>query len=76
MLVAHLCLFPTLWTAVHQAPLSMGFSQSRILEWVTMVFSRGSSDPGIQPGLPVLQADSLPSESPGKQETVAKYHIA
>ena len=41
MLVAHLCLFPTPWTAVHQAPLSMGFSQARILEWVSDFLFQG-----------------------------------
>ena len=37
---------PTLatpWTVAHQAPLSMGFFQPRILEWVAIPFSRGSS---------------------------------
>ena len=35
----------TLWTAAHQAPLSMGILQARILEWVAISFSRGSSWP-------------------------------
>ena len=26
-------LLATLWTAAYQAPLSMGFSQARVLEW-------------------------------------------
>ena len=33
----------TLWTVVHQAPLSMGFSREELLEWVAMTSSRGSS---------------------------------
>ena len=33
----------TQWTAALQAPLSMGILQLRILEWVAMPFSRGSS---------------------------------
>ena len=40
--------------------------QIRILEWVAMPSSRGSSHPGIKSGSPALQADSLPSEPPGK----------
>ena len=41
--------FATLWTAAHQAPLSMGFSRkTRILEWVAMPSSRGSSWPRDQ----------------------------
>ena len=39
-----------------------GILQARILEWVAIPFSRGSSDPGIKPRSPVLQTDSLPSE--------------
>ena len=31
------------WTVAHQAPLSMGILQARILEWVVMPSSRGSS---------------------------------
>ena len=33
------------WTAAHQAPLSMGILQARILEWVAIPSSRGSSRP-------------------------------
>ena len=40
--------------------------QARILEWVAFSFSRGSPNPGIKPRSPTLQADSLPSEPPGK----------
>ena len=40
-----------------------GILQARILESVS--FSR---DPEIEPGSPALQADSLPSEPPGKLE--------
>ena len=38
-------LFVIPWTAAHQAPLSMGFFQARILEWVAISFSRGFSWP-------------------------------
>ena len=40
---SHAQLFATLWTVAHQAPLSMGLSRQRILEWVAMPSSRGSS---------------------------------
>ena len=33
-----------------------------------MPSSRGSSQPRMEPGSPALQADSLPSEPPGKPE--------
>ena len=38
----------------------------RILEWV--VYSFSSRYPGIEPGSPALQADSLPAELPGKPQ--------
>ena len=41
-------LFATLWTVAHQAPLSMVILQARILEWVAIPFSRGSSQPRDQ----------------------------
>ena len=59
-------LFVTLWTVAHQAPLSMGILQARILECVAMSSSRGSSNPGIKPRSSALQANSLLSEPPGK----------
>ena len=40
-------LFATLWTAARQAPLSMGTLQARLLEWVVMPSSRGSSGLGL-----------------------------
>ena len=43
-----------------------GILQARILEWVAIAFSRESFWPGTKPEPPALQADSLPSESPGK----------
>ena len=38
-----------------------GIFQARILEWVAVPFSRGSSNPGIKPRSPTLQVDSLPA---------------
>ena len=38
-------LFSTPWTLVPQASLSMGILQARILEWVAMPSSKGSSQP-------------------------------
>ena len=39
----------TLWTAAHQAPLSIGILQARILEGVAIPFSRDLPNPGIEP---------------------------
>ena len=103
-LLRHVRLFETPWTVAHQAPLSMGMLQARVLEWVAMPSSRGSSqprdwtpvshiapvfftmwasreaheywsgqpiptpedlpNPGIEPGSPALQAESLSAELP------------
>ena len=41
-----------------------GILQARILEWVAIPFSIGSS----QPRSPALQVDSLPAEPPGKPQ--------
>ena len=43
-----------------------GILQARILEWVTVPFSRGSSQLGIEPKSLTLQADSLSPEPQGK----------
>ena len=47
----HAQLFATLyepWTVVCQGALSTGFTQARILDWVAISFSRGSSQPRDQ----------------------------
>ena len=54
------------WTAAHQAPLSMGFFRQEYWSGVPFPPPGELSDPGIEPGSPALQADSLPSEPPGK----------
>jgi len=43
-----------------------GILQARILEWVTISFSTDLPDPGIKPGSPTSEADTLTSEPPGK----------
>ena len=42
-----------------------GIFQARILEWVAISFSRGSSQPRDEPWSSALCADALPSEPPG-----------
>ena len=54
------------WTTACQDPLSMGILQTRILEWAAMPSLGDLPNPGIEPRSPTLQADSLPSELPGK----------
>ena len=43
--LSHVRLFEIPWTVAHQAPLSMWILQARILEWVAISSSRGSSQP-------------------------------
>ena len=64
-----LTLFVISWTVVHQASLSMGFSRQEYWSGLPFPSPGDFPEPGIKPGSPVspaLQADSLPSESPGK----------
>ena len=62
--MAQSCLSP--WTAACQAPLSIGILQARILEWVACLPPWDLPNPEIEPRPPTSQADSLPSEPPGK----------
>ena len=56
----------TPWTVAHQAPLSMGFSRQEFWSGLPLPSPGDLPDPGIESGSPALQADSLPSEPPGK----------
>ena len=58
--------FATPWTVAHQAPLSREFSRQEY--WSGLPFSSPADlpNPWIEPKSPALQADSLPSEPPGK----------
>ena len=59
-------LFVTPWTVTHQASLSMGFSRQESWSGLPFLSPGDLPDPGIEPGSPVLQADTLTSEPPGK----------
>ena len=59
-------LFATLWTVARQAPLSMGFSRQEYWSGLPCPPPGDLPNPGIEPGSPTLQANSLPSEPPGK----------
>ena len=53
-------------TVTYQAPPSMGFSRQE--HWSGLPFPSPGDlpNPGIEPGSPALQVDSLLSETPGK----------
>ena len=56
----------TPWTVARQAPLSLGFSRKEYWSGLPFLSPGDLPHPGIEPGSPSLQVDSLPSEPPGK----------
>ena len=66
--LSHVWLFAIPWTVVNQASLSMGFSRQENWSGLPFSFSGDLPDPGIEPRSPALQADTLPSEPPGKPQ--------
>ena len=61
-LVAKVCpTLVTLWTEVHQAPLSMGFSRQEYWSGLPFPPPGDLPDLGIEPGSPAVQADSSPT---------------
>ena len=73
-LVDQSCLFETLWTVAHQAPLSMRFSRQEY--WSGLPFHPPGDlpHPGIEPKSPVLEADSLPLHHLGSPYFCLKPH--
>ena len=67
--LSHVWLFATLWTVAYQSPPSMGFSRQEY--WSGLPFPSPGDLPnsGIEPRSPALQADTLPSELPGKPKS-------
>ena len=66
LVLSHVQLFATPMTVAHRAPLSMGFSRQEYWSGLPCPSPGDLPDPGIKPGSPTLQMDSLPSEPPGK----------
>ena len=66
-LVTKSCLtLATPWTVACQAPLSVGFSKQEYWSGLPFPSPGDVPDPGIEPGSPALQANSLPTELWGK----------
>ena len=77
MLIAQSC--PTLYDPKDCSPPGSsvhGILQARILEWVAILSLGDIPDPGIKPGCPALQADSLPSETQGKPIDTTKQKMS
>ena len=60
-------LFATPWTVAYQAPPSMGFSRQEYWSGLPFPSPGDLPDPGIEPGSPALEADTLTSEPPGNR---------
>ena len=58
--------FSTPWTGACKAPLSMGFPRQESWSGWPFPFPGNLPDPGMEPGSPALQVDSLLSEPPRK----------
>ena len=54
-----------------------GILQARVLEWVAISFSRGSSHPGFESRSPTFQADALTSQPPGHSflQGIFRYNL-
>ena len=56
----------TPWTVDHGVPLSMEYSRQAYWRGLSLPSSGNLPNPGIEPGPPARQADTLLSEPPGK----------
>ena len=75
-LLSRVRLFSTPWTVANQAPPSTGFSRQEYWNGSPFPSPGDLPDPGIEPGSPTLQADSLPSEPPGKlSHFISQSHL-
>ena len=63
------------WTIPHQAFLSMEFSRRDYWSGLPCLPPGDLPDSGIEPRFPALQADSLPSEPPGKHSRILKIFL-
>ena len=68
--VSHSVVSDSLRTQGLQGPLSMEFSRQEHWTGLPLPSPGNLPNPGIEPGSPALQVDSLPSESPGKLRDV------
>ena len=66
--LSHIQLFAIPWTVARL--LSMEFSRQECWSGLPFPSPGDLPKPGIQPGSPTLQADSLPSEPPGKLQYI------
>ena len=58
----------------YQSSPSMGFSRQEYPSGLPFPSSGALPDPGIKPWFPALQADALPSETPGKPMVKGEFN--
>ena len=63
-------LFVTPWTVAHKAAPSMEFSRQEYWHGLPFPPPGDLPNPGIEPRSPALQAESSPSEPPGKHKNI------
>ena len=71
-LLSRVRLFVIPWTVAYQAPPSMGLSRQEYWNGLPFPSPGLLPDPGMEPTSSGLQADTLPSELPGKYGTVIR----
>ena len=69
-------LFVTLWTVACQAPLSLEFPRQEYWSGLPCPPLGDLPNPGIKPESPAWQADSSPTEPPGKTRQVLSHYIS
>ena len=72
-LLSRVQLFETAWTVAYQGPLSMGFSRQEHRRGLPFPSPGDLPNAVIKPGSSALQADTLPSEPPGKPIITGRY---
>ena len=73
LVTCHVWLFKTPWTVAHQDPLSMEFPRQEYWSGLPFPFPGHLPNPAFEPASPAFQADSLPSEPPGKSRSSLKW---
>ena len=68
--LCHIRFFARPWTVAHQAPLSMEFSRQEYWSGLPFPSLRDLPNPGTEPRSSAWQADCLPSEPPGKPQSL------
>ena len=74
--LSHVRLFATPWTVACQAPPFMGFSRQEYWSGLSFPSPGDLPDPGIETGASALEADTLPSEPPGKSSITYVYTVS